>query len=231
MNNYDKALSLCLPDPKIEIRKWMHSPFIIGDKAYSTNAYLMCVAPVSKLGQEYGTLEQYDPERIVRNIPEPKEAILTATREDMRFILDHCPKVNEMEVIQNEIKCRSCDGVGEVEWEYYFDKETHYDYFECPVCSGDGLMQKEIKKESGNKILDPEALVKCGMSVFRMAAFKTVIDICEVMESDAELVHQDKPLGASLFRVGDLLLLVMPVMQDSIDDKTFFNLKSKTNEQ
>lgn len=228
MNNYDKALSLCLPDPKLEHRKWTHLPFIIGDNVYSTNCYLMGYAPVSKLEQEYDSINGLSPESVLSSIPEPKEAILTVCSQDFEFFRNHCPKVEDFDTIGENKDCRCCDGKGEVEYELFYEKQTYYEWLKCPICIGVGVSEQEVKKPNGKMIFDYNKEVRIGLSHFNTRSFEILMNICELLGSDAELISQEGILKQSLFRIGDFHLLLMPRYHESDwEDTSFFSIQPK----
>lgn len=74
------------------------------------------------------------------------------TIEAINKALGECPKVDEEIVIQEAVKCKECDGSGEVYWEYTDNTgHTHEHLGECPVCDGTGEIEHAKIKKTGKR--------------------------------------------------------------------------------
>lgn len=224
-NNYDKVLQLCVAQE--DYRGWMTKPFVIGDKVYSTEAHIMCICPKDKLGGEYESLESYDPNNVLKFVDSQKIAdkpVLTITRETLKEIESKIPKVEGYKEVGKDVQCDSCEGDGVVEFEYDYEGRTYYTEADCPICDGDGLREKVQKVKNGLMETDKEAMVKIWYSVFRFAMIEYIIEICNILDSDAVVINEFGDMKPLVVKVADVVLYVMSSFENN-DNVIHYHIK------
>ena len=104
--------------------------------------------------------------------------------------LNECPKVDEEVIVQDAVKCKECDGSGEVYWEYTDNNlHTHERLSDCPVCNGTGEITPEKTKKTGKQITKEDAVVNIGNAYFfakNICKLKSAMD--HLGATDAELL-------------------------------------------
>lgn len=148
-NKYQELLlKFCGND---EYRPKLAHPFFDGVDVCATDCYwLMRVKP-----EAYGLeLPNPGPKRIEAK-PLKKPLVLSVENLVSAFL--KCDLVDEKVIVSPEVKCEECDGTGEVEWEYCGnEKKNYYEYFDCPICEGSGVLREAVTRNTGRKI--PEKL-------------------------------------------------------------------------
>lgn len=220
MNKYDKVLSLCVGQH--DLRQWMNKPFLYKDKVYATDAHIMCCVPTSLVEAEYSPIEHSHPENVVCVMSKPIEPLLRLTLAEIKAIKESCPMVDDYDEKGEEKQCDCCDGYGTVEYEFSYKKDYFTEEHDCPICKGDGKAETKVKVPNGKKVIDDKAMVQIGLSYFGMEWFKVLVEICEIMESDAVLVSGQISNKPSLFQIGDILFLIMPTYYDGVEVNPFF---------
>jgi len=108
--SYFKALNLCTDKEHYhELRPWMKNPFIAGDLAAATNAYVLLYFPKQLVSDI--PLEEIPLVNISRAIPFPVmaypiqlQAIKDALVDEMSEDEDECPNCHG----EGEVECRAC---------------------------------------------------------------------------------------------------------------------------
>lgn len=195
-NIYNKVLNLFKGDD--EFRLWMNKPFIAGNLAIATNAYLMVMMDKSK-PEGVGEIEGYDANSVLSIIPECRTEPLIFSVKSVSDILLKPDKVDEF------TECKECEGEGNVEWVY----KTYYNYFDCPKCYGQGEVP------TGKKVIDPSRRIIIGKSVITFNLIDKILKAADILGSkEISLVHQPKKDGPSLFRIKDVEIICMPVTDE-----------------
>ena len=124
-----------------EARPLMCFPNLENGNVYATDAHALIVVPESELCLKYNTNEKYpNAQKLIDDI-EAKE--LTSVKAKVSDLVKELTKARLM-IDKNSIKCKECDGHGDVEWEYEDKKgSTHYRNEYCPVCNGEGSKETE----------------------------------------------------------------------------------------
>ena len=188
-----------------KLRPAMLSPFEINGKIYATNATVLIRCDKSHCDFEITNTEKApDCERV---IPAPNmDVVLNIDRS----IFDTYKTEDEWV----EIECDTCDGEGQVEWEF----QNYTEDFDCPVCKGDGIKSKH---KTGNKIFR-DVGVKLNNSYINIPLFYKLIQIRDMLEEDIHLIYQENPTNPVLFKVGFCEILLMPYMHN-YDNKEVWN--------
>lgn len=113
--------------------------------------------------------------------------------------------IDEEIEVDNEKECEECDGHGEVTWTYGKYKEM----FNCPVCSGDGILGKRWKEKTGLKCFG-NTLVKFGDFYLRLELFYCVILFSKFSNNERILLKENfDGENYLLFKVGHFEILIM----------------------
>ena len=118
------------------------------------------------------------------------------------------------------MKCQECDGCGEVEWEY----AGHTKDSSCPICDGDGRTSISTQVKNGKTTIEDHLYIKIGVSTFSAKYIMMLVDTSVKLKEDTiTLTHQDKPVGVNTFNIGELYILLCPVLA-STDYKIIFTI-------
>ena len=157
------------------------------NEVWSTDGYILIRIKPERLVGEYPKGEL--------NLP-PLECPCKKkiTIEAINKALDACPKVDEEIIIQDAVKCKECDGSGEVYWEYTDNnRHTHERLSDCPICSGTGEIRPEKTKKTGNQITKEDTVVNIGNGYFfakNICKLKSAMD--HLGATDAELLFNSE---------------------------------------
>ena len=129
--------------------------------------------------------------------------------------LDECPKVDEEIIVQDAVKCKECDGSGEVYWEYTDNHlHTHECLYDCPICDGTGEIKSEITRKTGKKTVDENAIIKVGNAYLYA---KNICKLKSAMEhlgvTDAELLFNPE-IKANEFAIEDIRIDLAAMLFD-----------------
>ena len=201
---YEQILQLAVNEPNDRAgREWMMKPWATETFAGATNAHIMILIDRHLIKQEY---------------PKPEADIIAVIPTSRNIVLD----VDNLKVIKalaevpldfRKEECDECEGEGEVEWTYGGNNGLFEKYFDCPECSGEGTTM------SSKKIMDPDYVFKIGMALFSCMYVKILSDIASRLNTDSiMLISQDSENKGSLFQIGPVQILVMPMMQRPEDE-------------
>lgn len=144
------------------LRPLLHTPFYNTkyDKVWCTNGYVLLEINPKVLTKDYHKDELRFSEL---ECPCKKKITIKAINK----ALEECPKVDEEIVVSKEVKCKECEGFGDVTWEHTDnDLHTHELEAECPICYGKGYIIPEKTKKTGRKITKEDAIISIGDALF-----------------------------------------------------------------
>ena len=200
IEKYKEILNLFTP--KDWFRPWMEEPWNIEGKTCTTNGWVVAICP--KFG------EFPEPKESTKDIyPKPQNLNIEISVEVLRNAIKQmpCEVVVEEEIEENE--CRDCMGTGEVTWTY----EDYEKEYECPVCEGTGKVEKTKYIPTDKTEPLPDWAVKIKGSGFLTGRILDLIKVAEILEEKSVLlIHQKDERQASIFKIGDVELLVMPAV-------------------
>jgi hypothetical protein len=185
-------------------RDWMTTPFNVENKTVATNGYILIATPLQEGFDDLSnkTKGVYPMPFILDN----KISVL-----ELKQKLNDFPKVDCFD--EEEKECDACDGYGEVDFYFSHNGEDYEREEECPVCEGNGIIEKISKTPNGKKELDYNKFFGIGNSVFNVARIEELLEVAETLESDEiTLVNQTQPNKASLFKIKEVEILLMPTM-------------------
>lgn len=194
------------------IRPWMNEPFTVGEQVYATNAHYVAIIDKSKV-------DKYPPCSISIDF---QKAIPINTGKFKTILISElfeAYKVIKWEdgytVSQESIECETCDGFGEVEWEF----EDYEKDFDCPVCDGSGESEQEKRTPNGEKwIPQSEYYISVYDRHIECCLFNKIVESVIALGLDRINVKENKdssPSKGLTFFFADFEVVVMPVMKDS----------------
>lgn len=206
MNQTEKIFNLFTG--KIKDKPVFEKPFEINGKVYATEYHKLIRIDKSLIDFELqppaGDVPSCEAVIPVPNISIPITYNLQA--------FEALKTEDEFKEVGEYIDCKTCDGHGVVDWEFeHYTKED-----DCPVCDGNGYASKPKKVPTGQKTFGT-SYVKCGVSYFMANLFYSIIEVAEITQKPIFLIGQPGEKKASLFKVGDFEILLMPC------DMTFVN--------
>ncbi len=203
---YDKIFGLFLGHDKI--RPAMHTPFEINGKVYATDAFTLIRCDKSRCDFEVNN--PYTPPNCEAIMPTPN---LNVVLNIDKSIFEQYKTENELEYIGEDIECATCNGFGQVDWEY----KNHTKTDDCPDCDGSGFEAEKKAVQTGRKTFG-NFRVKLNDTHFRMDYFYKLIKVHDFLGDDIVLLYQSKPTDAVLFKVGDFEIIIMPCPLHDIND-------------
>lgn len=175
------------------------------ETVFSTNGQILIMMNPSMLSESYEEIE--------------KPVIYTVFRYSMEgyFTLESLKKVlasfemeEEVGQTEKEEECKECKGSGDVEWEYT-DKEgeTHYHYFECPICEGEGV--NDVFENTGFMMPTEDSTVRIGKSFIRGVEAQKLLWAMEYFKVDkAEFSESEKSVSVTLDNGVQIAISVKP---------------------
>lgn len=193
-------------------RELFLNPFVVGDKTYATNSYIIIGCDTNKIDFEYENLST-EKHLIIENIiPDTNmNKIIDVDSIDW----DSFMTSDELIAESSDVICGHCYGDG-VYTDSFVYKNKSYDYeYECPVCHGTGYEELEKMVPTGNKTFTPGTLVSINdtayISLTNFHMLKKVKDLVGGDVEIASLTQKNKPI---LFKIGFLDILIMPVASE-----------------
>lgn len=210
MEKYNEILNLFVGK---DCREWMRNPFVIGNKVFATDGHMLVAFDSSRV--DCSKVEAQDKNKLNRVYPKKDNCSHHISYTLLSEHINKIVKVPEISTNEEEIKCHECDGEGEVEWEFCDSNgRNHYMEDDCPVCGGSGINGKIIKTPTGRMIIPDKAECKIGNSFFRVNLINKIFEVMTILGGvDAELVFQKDKMQASMFRVQDVDILIMPISE------------------
>jgi hypothetical protein len=189
------------------LRPGMHWPFVVGNRTYATDGYLMVGCNTDKIDFSYENKEK--PIFIDGVIPKVNmQEVLDMDNVEWASLMKADETISKVE----NVECGHCKGEGKVEDSLYYKKRYHTYEYECPVCDGSGLEEEEQEVPTVNKTFGREDLVKLKDSYFYLWRFYTLKKVRDLTGGDVELISYSGSGKAVLFRVGIFEILMMPII-------------------
>lgn len=136
--------------------------------------------------------------------------ILTST------IDSHLSKVEKEDVTERP-NCKACESTGQVEYEFEYDRRTYEELLDCPVCDGGHPIK------TGEKVYPITVFFKIGNCFFSAKYISLLKEIADFEKASViKLIHQTEELKYSLFRIGNIDIVLMPCSLSS-EDFTIIN--------
>lgn len=144
--------------------------------------------------------------------------------EKINEVISKCPLIEDTDEEENEYECPECDGSGKVEYEYSSSKTTHYMDGECPICYGYGKCVQTISKPNGKMVKNNEYYLQMGTSYLSIFLVEKLLEVGKMLSSDIVVVNQTYPNKEMLFKIGNVNILIMPLMRDEVSEYYLGNI-------
>jgi hypothetical protein len=199
---------------KDKFKPVLNKPFELNDRIYATDAYSLI--RINKKDCDFTVQPEDSAPNCEAVIPiENMNQLLTIDKD----FFEQYKTEDELTELGEDVECETCDGFGEVEWEF-----QHYtELFDCPVCKGDCYTERVKNIKTGNKTFGKD-LVKIKEAYLDINKFYKILETKEKLGEPLYLIHQSTPNKAVLFRVGICEILIMPYMYNNDDAKKVIDL-------
>lgn len=222
-NNYNKVLELFTFKKKNTLTEYATSPFLFKGFALATDFNSMVLIPEALTEGIKPVGEDVKANFLAPSVvPEDKSGTFVISIDTLKEAISKCDTEEGYDTLGEDIECKECKGSGEVEWSY--DNHTKDD--DCPICKGDGLSQKSYKKKNGKKQLIGwnKGLIKD--SAFAAHLVEKIVLAAEILGvNEVTLLSQRARNSSSLFKVGDVEVLLMPIMYEDEDTELKFSIQ------
>jgi hypothetical protein len=193
---------------KDKFRPAMHKPFEINGKVYATDAYTL--VRTDKANIEFFLDNEHNPPNCEGVIPEVNTSLILNITKEM---FETLKTADEYEIAGKDIECKTCEGSGEVEWDF-----EHYTRdFECPVCEGAGWEEQKTSRKTGGKTFG-KCIVKINDACFHIDKFYKLIKVRDILGGEIELISYSKSTSGVLFKIGVCEILLMTVICGDASD-------------
>ncbi len=217
---YDEILKMYVG--KDELRNWLFKPFSVGNLAIATNAHELIFFNKELTKSELIPCENENPQIILNNIPQERNQSFVLDIEKIEECFKNIPLVDVTKEVGEDIKCSECLGEGEVEWEY----ERWTKDMTCPKCDGDGYESTSKQVPTGEKEIDGLKLIDIKNSRFSVLMVDRLLKVRNLLnEKEITLVYQLQANKSTIFKIGNIEVLCMPMMQtESNNELVVLNL-------
>ena len=218
MTKIEEVFNLFVSKDIDEPRPFTLHPFLWEDYAVATDAHQMIYALKSNIDFEIDT--PYKTPAIGQFLIHPT---LNKTLDISNIDFEIFKTEDELSPELPDVKCKTCNGEGDVEWEF----EHYTEDFDCPVCDGKVIKSKPKRKPTGNKIFGEFNFVKLNDAYFNINLFYNVVKASKLVDKEIVLISHESEKSAAYFSIGEFTILIMPVKEPSgkilIDLTPYFN--------
>lgn len=208
-------------DDEDSMRDVLKTPFIPehdGRVWASDSHILIMVNPDCVLGK-YEMVKDFGRKLPVREYNCNKPLLVS----DLLDALRRCPQEPEMKIKSVEVvECPECDGTGEVLIEYTADYDGRdYDVScTCPICEGEGTIEKEELEPTGNMIPKEGILIKLDKSYFKWYYIDTIIETCKMLKIEKIKLVRTDCSWMNIFELSsDIHICLMPMLDNGRDKR------------
>jgi hypothetical protein len=140
-------------------------------------------------------------------------------------VISKCPLIEDFDEEEKEDTCNECDGSGEVTYTYEDSKYKDHELDgECPICDGYGKCTQTIEKPNGRMVKNNEYYLQCGISYLSIFMIEKLLKVQQIIGGDISIVNQTYPNKEILFKVGNVKVLIMPLMRDEVSEYCLGNI-------
>lgn len=194
------------------------TPFVIDDLAFASDLHVGVYFD-KNLIDPIESFTGNNSKGVVQTLLKKKNKNTIFEIKDLEDKLKEGTIINLYDEENTSIECTSCDGTGEVEWEF----EHYTKDFECPVCDGIGATEESIKSPTYKKGYAYKEVCHINDSCFSLELFSKIVKVAQLLEQKTiVLEYQDLPNSLSVFSVKDTKIVIMPRLKDP-DDKVVFS--------
>lgn len=209
---FDESALLALFYDSDHFREKIQTPFLSDGYVCATETHrLILIKPEICKGE-------YKPNNMhVQKVLTPHNVDITLTLAKLKKAVERMSTVKEMKTIRPAIKCKDCDGDGEVEWSYE-DKDgcTHEECYTCPICHGSGNSSPAVEEPTGRMIPDANASIGIYENIFNAC---NVIALCDAMEllgiDKVKYVASSITGGNTFILTDEITVVICPCIADT----------------
>ena len=140
-------------------------------------------------------------------------------------VISKCPLIEDYDEEEKEDTCNECDGSGEVTYTYEDSKYKDHELDgECPICEGFGKCTQTIEKPNGKMVKNNEYYLQCEISYLPVFMIEKLLKVQQIIGGDISIVNQTYPNKEILFKVGNIKVLIMPLMRDEVSEYCLGNI-------
>lgn len=200
MEKYEQILNLFRSKDPLRA-KWMQTPFVLDNKAASTNGNSIVYFDYSLTENPLSGINEKDRDAVRRVLADiVPDLNISIPIESIKSAIDSIPVLDGRDMDDGTIKCSACTGDGAVLWEYSHKNQSYELEEECPVCEGDGYVSDNESQT-----------IKIGKSFIKYYILNRLVKAATILnEESVTLVSQPRPEAANVFLVGNVNVLLMP---------------------
>lgn len=202
IETYLEILQHFKDDTGYPTRNWMSSPFSANGKAVATDAIKLVATPFVP-----GLPGYSEKVRNVYPVAHNMDKAIHLT--ELRERLNAWPQVDCFDEVT--VKCGACNGDGNVEYEFSYQGRDFEMESECPICDGEGSASTKSKTPNGQKEPDEDKVFRIGNSAFHYDLVKSLLFVAETLQSDIRVLSQTDYRRPTLFAIGEVEVLLMPI--------------------
>jgi len=192
-------------------RKWMTTPFFVGEKVVATNGTSLIAVP--KFTDEFEDLSEKT--KTVYPVITNRETHIPLS--ELKDAITKVPLIDCFD--ETQTKCGACYGEGEVEFEFDYKLKSYSIEHECPVCEGQGITYRISDTPNGKKEIDYSKFIRIGECFFQIKRVEELIQTAELLNlNEVVLVKQTGVNQSNLFQLDTVELLLMPCMMPNQED-------------
>jgi hypothetical protein len=218
-NIYDYILRIFVGDD--EYRPWINNPFYINELAFSTDSHLMVFFD-KNLATDIKPIDDKQNAKVMDVINIPRDLEFTIPIEKLKENLLLCEFIPEKRRTGKYVNCDVCGGEGEVEWEFHHNSQSFNRDFDCPVCDGSGHSEEPITSPTGNATFEQYQRALIYKSHLDCRYLHKLHQLANLLNAtEVTLISQAGPNKPSLFKIGDVSLIIMPMIFDEKEPIVF----------
>jgi DnaJ-class molecular chaperone len=172
-------------------RDWLSTYFKAGDRNVSSDTNILVATP--KFDDDVADYS----DKIKSVFPKERNQFAKIKIETLENVLKKVPKIKPKEFVD----CEACDGQGEVEADFYWERKHYGILAECPICEGRGDFEWEL--EDADCVFDDSKGIKILESGFKPSNLDSLVMI-------AKMLGQDSKNIATHFLIGDVFVVIQP---------------------
>lgn len=201
-----------------ELRPNMMFPNLRDGIVSASDCYVLICIPENELTLKYNTNEQYpNSAKLFSDFETEPLSSIKVNVETLAKELTKC----RLEVDKLLLKCKECNGSGNVEWEYEDNnRETHYAQHDCPLCDGAGTDEKNhpfarIRLLSFEKDGDTIFQIKIGDLYFHPFQIYRLFMVAILKGyKEIEIFYKKHKYGQNVSYFGNIKVLVMAMLNE-----------------
>lgn len=204
-----------------ELRPNMMFPNLKDGIVSASDGHVLICIPEDELTLKYKTNIQYP--NTVKLFSDFEKEPLCGIKVEVETLAKELAKCR-LEVDKFLLKCKECNGSGNVEWEYEDNNlETHYTQHDCPLCDGTGEDEKNhpfarIRLLSFENDGDTSIQIKIGDLYFHPFQFYRLFMVAMLKGyKEIEIFYNKDKYGKTMVYFGNIKVLVMAMLTNKIN--------------